>query len=172
MVVQEIMILERLHQYMRHRNLSFNKLEISINASHGSISSAWKHGKNVGANVVERILSTYPEISAEWLLRGKGEMILASDIVPAEVAVSSATDQFNEILIEKCLHFFNSTTKKELYQILEQPNKTLEDTILSTWESKYGQELKSINRRLMTLFTAKLTSELNAKSEDKDSKAS
>lgn len=166
------MILDRLHQYMTYRNLSFNKLEISINSSHGSISNAWKHSKNIGANVVERILITYPEISAEWLLRGNGEMILTSKMHASPDADNSGADPFNELLIEKCLHFFNSTGKKELFQILDQPNKTLEDTIINTWENKYGQELKSINRRLMTLFTAKLTSELNSKSEDQDSKAS
>jgi len=166
------MILERLRQYMLHRNLSFNKLEISVKASHGSISNAWKNGKNIGANVVERILITYPEISSEWLLRGKGEMILASNNQSSEESDISSSDQFNELLIEKCLSFFNTNDKKELYQILNQPNKTLEDTIITTWEKRYGQELKSINRRLMTLFTAKLTSESNAKRKDKESKAS
>lgn len=166
------MILDRLRQYIKHKNLSFNKLEISIDASHGSISNAWKNDKNIGSNVVQRILTTYPDISAEWLLRGKGEMILTSEKQYSVSFDPSNNDRFDDFLIEKCLNFFNCTNKKELFEIINQPNKTLEDIILTTWEKKYGQELKSINRRLMTLFTAKLSSELNANSDSKDSKVS
>jgi len=72
------MILERLHFFLKSKNLSFNRFEKTIDVSHGSLSSAFKHNKNVGSNVLEKILLKYPELSAEWLLRGKGEMLLAN----------------------------------------------------------------------------------------------
>ncbi len=163
-------ILDRLHQYMSLRNLSFNKLEISIGASHGSISNAWKNKKNVGSQVIEKILNTYPEVRAEWLLRGVGPMILKN--VEKETQTIADLDEIdmNQLLIKESLRYFKVETKRELFEIFSQTHSSFEETILATWESKYGKELKSINRRLMTLFTSKLSSEMNSEGDIKDSK--
>ncbi len=74
------MLIKRISTFTSHFGLSYNKFEKSINTSRGTISRALKHNKTIGSNVVESILENYPELSAEWLLRGKGEMLLADSI--------------------------------------------------------------------------------------------
>lgn len=161
------MILKRIREYLLHRNLSFNKFEISLGVSHGSISNAWKRQKNIGSNVIENILEIYPEVSAEWLLRGEGDMLNNND--NSELIQKDSTDEnLNEELILQTLHFFNFQKTSELQTFLSQSLdsnsvNTLEQTILSTWEKKYGQELKSIKIQLMTLFTNKIDREQKAK---------
>ena len=114
-----MLILERLHQYMMLRNLSFNKLEKSINASHGSISNAWKCNRNVGSQVIEKILNFYKEISAEWLLRGEGPMLLQTKVNTYQT--SNEVD-YSDILVRLCytngrvtsIKFCATCTKKRI----------------------------------------------------------
>lgn len=170
------MILSRLRDYLLYLDMSFNKFEISLGVSHGSISNAWKRKKNIGSNVVERILITYPEVSAEWLLRGEGNMLKTHDASELNQEVSIDKD-FNEQLISQMLNFFNLKSKRELKVFLTNSLSTgaiisLEQMILSTWENKYGQELKNIKRQLMTLFTSQLDYELKSEKRNSNSKIS
>jgi hypothetical protein len=168
------MLLRRLNEYMQYRNLSFNKLELSLGASHGSISNAMKNNKNIGSNVIENILDNYAEISAEWLLRGKGEMLVNSNSMISIHQDENLSNKLNEILIRQTLNFLNLESRAELQLLLSETSKkseskSLEDVIISTWEKKYGQELKSIKHQVMTLFTAKLDSEKRPIDDNKSS---
>lgn len=161
------MLLIRLSNFLKLGNLSFNKFEKSLGVSHGSISNAFKHKKNIGSNVVEKILKSYPEIRAEWLLRGEGEMLTYSE--PSEdVNNYGINEGLSNKLIEQTLEFFNFQDNLELQAFLNQSLDSnsvnaLEQTILSTWENKYGQDLKSIKIQLLTLFTDKLDRDQKAK---------
>ena len=168
------MILERLHDYLRHINLSFNKLEISLGVSHGSISNAWKHKKNIGSNVIENILITYPEISAEWLLRGKGEMFV-NDKEPKLTKSHSTEKELNKKMISQMLRLFNVQNRSELQVFLNRSSisdtsNPLEELISNTWEKKYGHELEAIKLQIMTLFTNQLDFEQKANEKKSDSK--
>lgn len=164
------MILDRLQRYLQYSQISFNKFEISIGVSHGSVSNAWKNKKNIGSNVVANILKTYPELSAEWLLRGEGEMLITLENLNKK-RQDAIDSKLNEQLILKTLRFFNLETKSKLEEFYSQASDTdavlnLEQFVLSTWEKKYGQELKSIRHQLMTIFTDKLDSEKIAIKDD------
>lgn len=69
------MITDRLHEFFQSKALSFYKVEKDLDLSTGSLSGAVKHGRNIGSNVIEKILSEYPNLSSEWLLRGEGKML-------------------------------------------------------------------------------------------------
>lgn len=70
------MVSKRLGEYIDARKISYYAFENSLGASRGSISKAVKDSKSLGSNVLERILSVYPDLNPEWLLTGKGEMLL------------------------------------------------------------------------------------------------
>lgn len=72
-------ILSRLEEFILHLNISFNKFEDGVNASRGGISGAIRNNRNIGINVIENILQKYPELNCNWLLLGKGKMILKAD---------------------------------------------------------------------------------------------
>jgi len=65
--------------FIQHLKISYNEFERSINAGRGSISGAIKNNRNLGSNIVENILQTYPDLNADWLLRGIGKMLNKSD---------------------------------------------------------------------------------------------
>lgn len=69
------MVSKRLGEYIEFRKISFYAFENSISASRGSISKAVKEEKNIGSNVLENILNTYPDLNPIWLIKGSGEMI-------------------------------------------------------------------------------------------------
>jgi len=65
--------------FIRHLDVSYNEFERSINAGRGSISGAIKNSRNLGSNIVENILQTYPDLNADWLFRGSGKMLKKPD---------------------------------------------------------------------------------------------
>lgn len=169
------MILNRLRDYLLHRDLSFNKFEKSLGVSHGSISNAWKHQRNIGSNVIEKILSTYPEINAEWLLRGDGKMLNAAGNLASNLEIPK--ERTDEELILRTLTFFDLQSREELFEFLDNSSKAnrigpLEQMILRTWENKYGKELKTIKLQLMTLFTAHIDEQMKSEEPDADAMTS
>lgn len=168
------MILNRLGDYLLYKNLSFNKFEKSLGVSHGSISNAFKRQKNIGSNVIENILNKYPEINAEWLLRGTGEMLNSND--QTNFTKRDLLDkELNDELIQQAAKFFNFKNRNELQEFLNHStnpgmSSPLEQMILRVWENKYGQELKTIKLQLMTLFTSQLDYEMKSDKRNSDSK--
>lgn len=73
------MILQRLDEFLQLNKVSYYQLEKSVDASKGSISRAVKHGKNIGSNVLEKIVENYPNLNTEWLMTGRGEMLKNPD---------------------------------------------------------------------------------------------
>lgn len=73
---------ERINEFLKIKGINANSFEISIGVS----KSYWRNTKNISAEVLAEISRVYPEISAEWLLRGTGSMILDEQAVSADEA--------------------------------------------------------------------------------------
>ena len=69
----------RLKAYLKYKNISVSETERQIGVGVGTLSKAFKGGKTIGSDKVEKILQTYPDLSAEWLMRGNGEMLLREE---------------------------------------------------------------------------------------------
>ncbi len=65
----------RIRKIIKDKNLSFSAFEKKIGMSNNSIQVALKRNANLKDETLNHILAAFPEISAEWLLTGKGEMI-------------------------------------------------------------------------------------------------
>ena len=65
---------------------SENGFSKAIGISQKTVNNQLNGLRSVSLDFVNAILDTYPDISAEWLLRGKGEMIV-SDIPAATTSV-------------------------------------------------------------------------------------
>ena len=79
----------RLQYYMEVRGINDNQMTVNASLSVGLIGKAKGSGKGMSAANIEKILLAYPDLSAEWLLTGKGEMIkqpstqeASGDIIP------------------------------------------------------------------------------------------
>ncbi|WP_282055066.1 hypothetical protein [Maribacter luteus] len=170
------MLLERINIFLDYSNLSYNKFEKSINASRGTISRALKHNKTIGSNVVESILDVYPNLSAEWLLRGKGEMIIANE---HSKEVNPSRLDLEKERVGHMIDFYDMIEESKLVEVIQKlynnhqdkieeshSHDFLEHFVLRTWEKKYGAELKHINRMLEIFYRERM--ERVVKNEEQD----
>jgi hypothetical protein len=62
---------ERVNQFIDYKGIKINAFEMSIGVS----KSYWSNTQKISAEVVAGILRVYSELSAEWLMRGEGDML-------------------------------------------------------------------------------------------------
>lgn len=68
--------LNRIKQFIDYKGLNIRSFEIEVGFSNGAFASQLKNGKTIGVDKLENILNTFPELNANWLLTGKGRMLL------------------------------------------------------------------------------------------------
>ncbi len=80
----------RIFKFMEAMNLSQNQFEQNCGLTHTDL-----RGKKQGptASYLMKILSTYPQLSMDWLFRGTGSMMLGESSQPAAPSVSIGTIQ-------------------------------------------------------------------------------
>ena len=94
------MVSDRLSKYIDYKQISFYAFENTLEVSRGSISKAVKESKSIGSNVLENILSKFPDMNAEWLMTGKGQMIRGFDeevVVEPDAKFLLRTDRPKEL---------------------------------------------------------------------------
>lgn len=93
------MMEQKLKQIIEYYGLNPYSLEQKIFVSEGTISKflAGKIGMKVGTLV--KILELFPDISPDWLLLGKGEMLRQQD--PAPAPSTAPNDFLLQLLAEK-----------------------------------------------------------------------
>lgn len=69
------MVLERLREFIDSKGITIAAFEKSVGMANASLRKTLASGAGIGTDKLEKILITYPEISAEWLLRGEGSML-------------------------------------------------------------------------------------------------
>lgn len=69
------MILERIKEYIDCKGITVAAFERSIGMSNASFGKSLKNRGAIGSDKIENILSVYTDLSSEWLLTGKGNML-------------------------------------------------------------------------------------------------
>lgn len=80
--------IERVKEIIDYKGLSISAFERNTGLSNNSIQVAIKRNTNLKDETLNSILNTYSEISAEWLLTGKGDMIASKSGHGNKVLVS------------------------------------------------------------------------------------
>lgn len=93
-------LIERLDKYMSYAGLNDNKVTNQCGLSIGIINTARKRGKSLNGDNIEKILYTYKDLNARWLLTGEGEMLSINETSPMIDIVEFLKKQ-NEELLEK-----------------------------------------------------------------------
>lgn len=89
--------------------LDFSRL---IGVAQTTLNSQLSSTKGVSSNVILLTLDTFPDVPAEWLLRGKGEMLIASSPNEKKEEEAHAESLFRNVLVE-----FMSMVNKRLKSI-------------------------------------------------------
>lgn len=89
--------IERLQYYMKLKGINDNQMTIAAGLSVGLLGKLKKSGKGMNSSNIEKILYSYPEINASWLLTGKGEMLISHDASTDTPAQSVTKDNGKDI---------------------------------------------------------------------------
>lgn len=81
-------IKDRVLQIAKNKSISYEKFFGGLGVSYANFKGRQKESA-LGSNVLEKIISKYPEISPVWLLTGKGPMTISD--IPQPSGVSLAT---------------------------------------------------------------------------------
>lgn len=94
----------RIRELVQFSDITDNAFAKKIGVTQSVIASMFQRGTEPSAKVITSILSTYEEISAEWLLRGKGDMIIQNQGTQPEIeklksivyTIANLQDEINE----------------------------------------------------------------------------
>lgn len=66
---------DKLKDFFTVKNLNLSEAERVCGLKNQTLGVTFKRGSSMGVDKIEAILAAFPDLSAEWLLRGEGEMI-------------------------------------------------------------------------------------------------
>ena len=75
-------------QIAKNKSISYEKFFGDLGVSYGNFKGKQKESA-LGSNVLEKIISKYPEISPVWLLTGKGPMTTSNIPQPSDVPLAT-----------------------------------------------------------------------------------
>lgn len=67
--------LKRIKTYLDHKDIRISTFEKSVGFSNGSFGGQLKKNRSIGIDKLENILRKYPDLDANWVLTGSGEML-------------------------------------------------------------------------------------------------
>lgn len=73
----------RINEVLRENKITENSVAAGDSATQSRLNSQLSHGKKITLDTILRILDACPEVSADWLLRGTGEMYKTTKITGA-----------------------------------------------------------------------------------------
>ncbi len=88
----ENLIVQRVRELLTINSISVNSLAKQINVAQATLNPQLRGDRTLAANIVVKILETFPDISAEWLLRGEGEMYRDNSKQKKEISLTNPQD--------------------------------------------------------------------------------
>lgn len=73
---------DRLDTYMKYRGLNDNKLTVLAQLSIGALGKQRKGGRGLSVESIAKILYACPDLDADWLMTGRGEMLKPESLKP------------------------------------------------------------------------------------------
>lgn len=113
----EATIYQRVKLVLEDKSISVNALSKRINVAQATLNPQLRGDRTLAANIVEKILTAFPDVSAEWLMRGIGTMYSNQDADDSSYMVAE-TPHHEEPKIEES-HQDDSVWKAK-YEELEK----------------------------------------------------
>lgn len=127
-------ILKRIKEIAKQEGISVTALEAAIGASKGVFSRALANGTDIQSKWLIKLAENYPQYSAEWLLKGEGEMKKADILydIPQNYTVSESDKLTSEFIqtLKQVISSQETTIRSQEITIdaLRQRIATLEKT--------------------------------------------
>ncbi len=122
----EVTIYQRVKCVLEDKSISVNALSKQINVAQATLNPQLRGDRTLAANIVEKILEAFPDVSAEWLMRGVGTMYSNQDADDSSymVAEEPKHDIIHEVIPGQEYHQDDSVWKakyeaiKDCYDML------------------------------------------------------
>lgn len=105
-------IKERAKQALKELEISVNELANFRQLTRSTINDQFNGNSKIGAAALEALLAYRPDLSAEWLLRGTGEMLISS-VVPTHRENTDQIVDANKKVLEQIQEL--AAAQKEAY---------------------------------------------------------
>ena len=112
----------RINDVLMEKGLTENSVAAGVSAVQSRLNSQLSHGGKITLDTILRILDACPDVSAEWLLRGTGEMYKSTKITGANsVTGRNATviGQQTAILSENFVRDMLAEKDKQIQTLLQ-----------------------------------------------------
>jgi transcriptional regulator with XRE-family HTH domain len=106
---------DRIQLILKSKNLSSSQFADEIQVQRSSISHILSGRNKPSLDFIMKILSTYPEVDADWLIFGKGQMVKQENTQPEYV--------------EKMQQELSSTERKEIISAEKQASPTVNQAV-------------------------------------------
>ena len=103
--------LERLQQYAKAKNLSLRSISLSAAQSASYLSNSLKQGSTPSVEVVSNIIDKYPDLNPNWLLTGKGVMVLVENLMSSSGEILGQNKSIDQLIDEKIDDKLSTFTK-------------------------------------------------------------
>ena len=117
----EVAIYQRVKCVLEDKSISVNALSKQINVAQATLNPQLRGDRTLAANIVEKILEAFPDVSAEWLMRGVGTMYCNQDADDSSYMVAEESNHgiIHEVIPEQEYHQDDSVWKAK-YEELEK----------------------------------------------------
>lgn len=117
-----MLTIERIIKYLEVKDIKLAQAERECGFSNGLLGNAFRTKTTIGGDKIEKILNRYNDLSAEWLLRGTGTMLIGEGIPPEQLFRTLHMPPNSDKIIEVWMKFMDCTQgMQELYR---QANNT------------------------------------------------
>lgn len=83
----------RIRQFMDHKGLSSSELADSIGVQRSNVTHVLQGRNKPGFLFISKLLETYPDINAKWLITGDGNMLIGETKEPVNLFNSTPKDE-------------------------------------------------------------------------------
>lgn len=113
----EMTIYQRVKCVLEDKSISVNALSKQINVAQATLNPQLRGDRTLAANIVEKILDAFPDVSAEWLMRGVGTMYVKEDAKYSSSMVAETPCHDEPKTVEPCQ---DDSVWKAKYEELEK----------------------------------------------------
>ena len=139
-------VTERFKELIRATSDSATAFSSEIGVSQSTLSCQLNSKKGVSSDVIFAALQRFPEISAEWLFRGKGDLFLP--LFTEETIPRTDVDQSQYIDFEKVFSKTSEEIENLKKQIFELKDKIKEQIGCIEWQKGFISDLVVENHEL------------------------
>lgn len=140
---------ERLKQFIEHEQLTIYKVNKVAGLSTGLLFKALQGDKGISSESIERILRAYPQLNADWLLTGRGEMLAPQQDSLSQLPTATLPEELEKSLYRSIIwHLLLQDHYKDTKRQLEHCISLLEQV-----ESR-SKELKEQMLRIRQMLEA------------------